>query len=120
VKRWGRARVVTFTRARVESLAMPTRDSHETITAYITEEGLALLHEFRFPCSEEVLATATATEDGIRLTGKRFEMESLAGWVAGEANYSRKKRRTRKARIFDEVADELESALGSGFAVWIR
>ncbi len=91
------------------------RNTHEIITAYITEEGLALLREFDFPCSETVLATATPTEDGIRLTGKRFEMEDLAGWTAGEANHSRKKRRTRKARIFDEVCDELESALGSGF-----
>ena len=95
------------------------RDSHETIIAFVTDEGLALLREHNFPCSESVLATATVTEDGIRLTGKRFEIESLAGWVAGEANYSRKKRRTRKTRIFDEVADELESALGSGFAARI-
>lgn len=88
-----------------------TPDTHETITAYITEEGLALLREFDFPCTETVLASATATEDGIRLTGKRFEMDALAGWTAAEANHSRKKRRTRKARIFDEVCDELEAAL---------
>lgn len=97
---------------------MPPRDSHETLTAYVTEEGLALLREFNFPCSESVLATATVTEDGIRLTGRRFEIESLAGWVAGEANHARKTQRTTKARIFSEVADELEAALGSGLAAW--
>ncbi len=95
------------------------RDSHEIITAFVSGEGLALLREHNFPCSEVVLATATATDDGFRLTGMRFEIESLAGWVAGEANYSRKKRRTRKARIFDEVADELESALYRGSSTWL-
>ncbi|MBN1335054.1 MAG: hypothetical protein JXB39_03740 [Deltaproteobacteria bacterium] len=96
---------------------MPSRgDAHETITVYISVEGLALLRQHNFPCSDVVLATATATKDGIRLTGMRFEIESLAGWVAGEANDSRKKRRTRKTCILDEVADELETALvhGSG------
>lgn len=91
------------------------RDPQETIAVYVTDEGLALLREHKFPCSEAVLSTATPTEYGICLTGKRFEIEDLAGWVAGEANHAWKKRRTRVARIFDEVANELESVLRSGF-----
>ena len=53
--------------------------------------------------------------NGIRLTGGRLDMDSLAGWVAGEANHAVKKRRTRVARIFNEIANALECELGTGF-----
>lgn len=87
---------------------MPTI-KHKMVTVVVTGEGLALLREARFPCSEAVIATAVERDYGIELTGAGYEMESLAGWTAGEANHCDRKRRTRKARIFSELWEVFES-----------
>lgn len=90
---------------------MSARD--ETISIVISGDELALLKKLDFPCSDRVLGTAQPTEEGLELTGSRAELESLAGWVAGEANDARRNPRSRRSQLLDSVADELESALTS-------
>lgn len=92
---------------------MPTVE-YPTVTVVVTHEGLEALREARFPCSEAVIATAVECEYGIELTGDTYDMESLAGWTAGEANYCGKKRRTRKARIFSELWEAFEGGIFRG------
>lgn len=96
---------------------MPPRNPSSKVTFYVTQEGLAFLREYDFPCSEHILVTATVTEDGIRLIGTRSDVGCLLGFVAGEANHSREQRRRRAARIFDELADAMESALAANFTM---
>jgi hypothetical protein len=90
-----------------------TRTQNERQLAIsISGAELTLLKKLDFPCSEAVLATATPTEEGIELTGTRSAFESLAGWVAGEANHTRAKRR---AEMLYNIAEALESALSPVF-----
>lgn len=93
---------------------MAPRTPSGVLTAHVSREGLALLREHDFPCSEALLATATPTRHGIRLRGSRGDFDMLVGFVAGEANHSRRRGRAAKARIFDEIADELECVLAVG------
>lgn len=78
---------------------------------FVSEAQLELLKEHAFPCSERVLETACASELGIKLTGDAIEFDMLAGWVAGEANHARKRRRLRQAELLDDIADQLECVL---------
>ena len=41
----------------------------------------------------------------------RMALEDFAGWVAGEANHERS---ARRAEMLNDIADEMEAALGSG------
>ena len=68
---------------------MPTK-SEEPITIVVSSAELALLKKLDFPCSQEVLATASPGLEGIALHGSRADLASLAGWVAGEANHARR------------------------------
>lgn len=88
-----------------------TRRPTEPISILVDQAGLDLLQKHAFPCSEDVLASATPTKYGIELTGTWVDMDMFVGFVAGEANYARKKNRTRQCRILDEIADSLEAAL---------
>jgi hypothetical protein len=81
------------------------------LTIVISDAEFALLKKHDFPCSEKVLASARRTEEGLELSGSRNDFDSLAGWVAGEANYARKNRRPRQTDLLDSVADQLEEAL---------
>ncbi len=81
------------------------------LTLVLSGDELALLKKLDFPCSEKVLATARPGEEGIELTGSWLDFDSLAGWVAGVANYARRHRRTRQARLLDSIADQLEDML---------
>ena len=83
------------------------------LAIYVSEEQLALLKKHDFPCSERVLMSARETEQGIELAGGRADFESLASWVAGEANYARRIRRSRQTELLDDIADQLERALES-------
>ena len=86
-----------------------TKTDERRLAICVSGAELALLKKLDFPCSESVLASATLIEDeGFELTGTKWEFESLAGWVAGEANHSRAK---RKAELLYNIADGLESAL---------
>lgn len=85
----------------------------DKLSFYVSDEQLALLKKHDFPCSEGVLASASATEDGLCLTGTRYELDDLVGWVAGEANEARRRRRARQAELLNDVADELESVLAA-------
>ena len=87
---------------------MPT-DSEDPITIIVSGAELALLKKLDFPCSQDVLATARATDEGIALHGSRTHLSSLAGWVAGEANHSRP--RTRRAELLYSLAEQLEDVL---------
>ena len=88
-------------------------DVKDPLFIYISPTQLALLKKHDFPCSEKVLASACDTEEGIELSGTKREFESLAGWVAGEANYARHHRRPRQTELLDDICDQLEGALES-------
>lgn len=77
----------------------------------ISEQLLTLLKKLDYPCSEEMLASATLIEDeGYELTGTRYDFETLAGFVAGDANHSRP---SRKREQLYEIAEALENALSA-------
>lgn len=58
-----------------------------------------------------MLASASLIEDeGYELTGSHADFESLAGWVAGEANHSRAGRRRE---LLHDIADVVENALAA-------
>lgn len=91
----------------------------EQLRAYVSEEGLELLKKLDYPCSEELLASAVLVEDEgvVELTGSRYDLESLAGFVAGDANHE-DRRRKRRIALLNEIADALESALMSRARSW--
>ncbi len=89
-------------------------DEAQVISFELTKPQLALLKKLDFPTSQDLLASAVATERGwFELTGTRLELESLVGWVAGEANHSRA---GPKQDTLMEIADELEASLAG--AAW--
>ena len=86
------------------------------VEVLIWREHLALLKKHDFPGSEKILATATQIDSGgegdVLLTGSRVDFESLAGWVASEANYhARQPRSSRKAATWSEISERIECAL---------
>ena len=81
------------------------------LSIVISDDEFALLKKHDFPCSEDVLASARRTEEGIELFGSRVDFASLTGWVAGEANHARKNRRPKQTEPFDSIADRLENVL---------
>ena len=71
---------------------------------------LALLKKMDYPCSESVLASATYIEDeGYELTGTKAQLETMAGFAAGDANHCRTK---RKQALLYNICEALEYALG--------
>lgn len=86
-------------------------DPEESITIIVSSAELALLKKLDFPCSQDVLATARPDMEGIALHGSRSDLESLAGWVAGEANHARPG--TRRSDLLDSLAEQLEDVLAS-------
>jgi hypothetical protein len=84
-----------------------------TVSILVTPDELALLKKHDFPCFESILASARSVEDGIELTGTWNDFDSLAGWVAGEANYARKNRRPRQTRLLDSICDQIEDVLAA-------
>ena len=97
------------------TLAAMTRgrksEDAELLEVYVTEEQLALLRKLDFPGTEETLAKPVLGEEGLCLRMSRRDLEDFVGWVAGEANHERKKRR---AEMLHDIADEMEAALGKG------
>jgi hypothetical protein len=91
---------------------MPS-DPAAPITIIVSAAELTLLEKLDFPCSQHVLATARRTERGIALEGSWADLDSLAGWVAGEANHARRKRRPRQTELLDNIADQLEDVLAA-------
>lgn len=87
--------------------------------ACISEEALALLKKLDYPCSEELLASAVVIEDEgvVELTGSRDDFESLAGFVAGDANHA-DRRRKRRVALLTDISGALESALAARGRVW--
>ncbi|ATB48765.1 hypothetical protein [Corallococcus macrosporus] len=83
---------------------------------YISADALALLKHLDYPCSEEVLASAKRVEgledEGMdyELSGTRDDFESLAGWVAGDANHA-DRRQKRKLALLLALSDALEAVL---------
>jgi hypothetical protein len=63
--------------------------SDEELSIVLSKAERASLKKCAFPCSDRVLATAQLTEEGCEVFGSWSEFDSLAGWVAGEANPSR-------------------------------
>lgn len=84
----------------------------EIFSITVTKAELALLQKLAFPGCENLLATAAAVEGGFEISGTGLELEDLLGWVAGEANHSRRKRRKRATEAFDAIADKLDAELG--------
>jgi hypothetical protein len=79
------------------------------LSTCISGQQLALLKKLDYPCSERVLASATLIEDeGFEITGNRYDFETLAGFVAGDANHGRA---GRKRDLLYEISDALESVL---------
>jgi len=91
---------------------MPS-SSGASITIIVSAAELVLLEELDFPCSQDVLATACAIGEGFALDGSWADLDSLAGWVAGEANHARRKRQSRQAELLDGIADQLENVLAA-------
>ena len=87
------------------------------LAIYVSDEQLELLKKLDYPCSEEVLASATPTEEGIELSGSKVDFESLAGWVAGDANHADRRAR-RKLAMLHDLWEQFESALASGSRTW--
>jgi hypothetical protein len=87
---------------------MSTR-REEPITIVVSSAELVLLKKLDFPCSQDVLATARPDLEGIALHGSRADLESLAGWVAGEANHARPG--THRSELLDSLAEQLEDIL---------
>lgn len=89
------------------------------LSTCISEEALALLKKLDYPCSESVLASAVLIEDEgvVELTGSRSDFESLAGWVAGDANHEDRRRKRRLALLY-EISDALEGALEAAARRW--
>ena len=84
------------------------------LSIVVTKQELELLKKLDFPCSEKVLASARydeTGEEGYELTGSWNDFDSLAGWVAGEANYARSHRRPRQRDLLDNIADQIECVL---------
>ncbi len=93
-------------------LPMPS-DPGAPITIIVSAAELTLLEKLDFPCLHHVLATARRTEEGIALEGSWADLDSLAGWVAGEANHARRNRRPRQTELLDSIADQLEDVLAA-------
>ncbi len=91
---------------------MPS-DRGAPITIIVSAAELTLLEKLDFPCLQHVLATAHQTEEGIALEGRSADLDSLAGWVAGEANHARRNRRPRETELLDSIADQLEDILAA-------
>ena len=89
----------------------------ELLSIYISGGALALLKKLDFPCSERVLASATPTEEGIQLTGSCGDFESLAGWVAGEANHADRRAKRKLALLYD-ISEQLEAVLTRSTSFW--
>ena len=88
---------------------MPTsRKTQKLLTLDVTDEQLELLKKHDFPLSQDVIASARRFSGKFRLRGTRVDMESLAGWVAGEANHARDR---AAAVLFNDLADEIEGVL---------
>src|SRR5436305_1609231 len=89
-----------------------TMSDVDELRACISEEALALLKKLDYPCSEELLASAVSIEDEgvVELTGSRYDFESLAGFVAGDANHE-DRRRKRRLALLNEISEAFESAL---------
>ena len=92
---------------------MPRRSPKEVLAVTLTKRELALLQKHDFPCSEDLLRTATAVEDGFEIHGRARAFDNLLGWVAGQANASRELGRKRTTEDFDAIADKLEVELGT-------
>lgn len=90
----------------------------ERVSFYVSAEALALLRKLDYPCSEDVLASATLTDEGYQLTGDVGELEQLAGFVAGDANHEDRRKR-KKIALLEQISEELESALsGTSAGLW--
>ena len=87
---------------------MPTTPE-EPITIVVSRAELALLKKLDFPCSQKVLASASPDMEGIAMQGTRADLESLAGWVAGEANHARPG--TRRPELLYSLSEQLEGVL---------
>ena len=85
------------------------RTDERPLSTCISGQQLALLKKLDYPCSQRVLASATLIEDeGFEITGSRYDFETLAGFVAGDANHGRPGR--RRDHLYD-IAEALESVL---------
>jgi hypothetical protein len=91
---------------------MPRRSPEEVLAVTLTKRELTLLQKHAFPCSEDLLRTATAVQYGFEISGPARAFDSLLGWVAGEANACRERGRKRPTEDFDAIADKLEVELG--------
>jgi len=79
------------------------------LSTCVSGQQLALLKKLDYPCSQEVLASATPVlDEGFEITGTRYDFETLAGFVAGDANHGRAGRRQD---LLYEIAEALESVL---------
>lgn len=86
------------------------RNQQNELELEITEEQLELLRYFDFPCTEDILANPARDGGRVVLFMSRLDLEDFVGWVAGEANHSKKR---RQALLLNEIADEMESLLES-------
>lgn len=78
----------------------------------ISEQLLTLLTKLDYPRSEGMLASASLIEDEgcYELTGSRHDFETVAGFLAGDANHSPP---SRKREQLYEIAEALERALSA-------
>jgi hypothetical protein len=81
---------------------------HATTEITVSAEQFRLLRTLDFPGTTEVLAAAEPGPDGMVLRMPRYVLEEFVGWVAGEANHTRGRRR---AALLNDVADAMEAEL---------
>lgn len=85
------------------------------LTIVVTEDQLAILKAMMIPspAAAGIVNSARKTADGYRLSGTADGFVDLVGWIAGDVNHEH--RRPRRARLLNEVADEIEAVLPRGF-----
>ncbi len=82
--------------------------TRKLLTVDVTAKQLELLRKFDYPMSQGLVGSARPTGEGFRLRGTRVDVESLVGWVAGDANHARD---AAMIVLLNDLADELEGVL---------
>ena len=81
------------------------------LEVHLSEAEYAVLSHIDEVAVEEVTKTVRRTPDGVVLRLSRAALDDLVGYVAGEANHERSRRR---AEVLHAIADEMEAVLARG------
>lgn len=93
---------------------MATRPGGPKKRFYLSAPALELLRRMDYPCSESVVASAKRVkgleDEGIayELRGSYDDLESLAGFVAGDVNHAEPGDDPRTVELLHEISVSLE------------